>query len=183
MTNQGGYGPPGATGVSRLPRAHGTPLTIVVALLALAALVLPPSLLALAGGSAAGAWRIFKDGGALMYLLLLLDMGMPVVVAVLGALVMRGMRVPSALLFAAAAFPFGIALLGAWTGQRMTVGALSGESVDPEQKARILAEGIAESMSNYIFGGFIVCGIAIAAAVAAASALASLAVAPLSRRG
>ena len=183
MTNQGGYGPPGAMGVLRLPRAHVTPLTIVVALLALAALVLSPSLLAVAGGGAAGAWRLFKDGGPSMYLLLLLAIAMPAVVAVLGALVMRGMRVPSALLFIAAAFPLGIALLGAWTGQRRTMGALSGESVDPEQKARILAEGIAESMSNDIFGGFVVCGIAIVAAVAAASALASIDVAAGSRGG
>jgi hypothetical protein len=183
MTNQGGYGPPGPTGVSRLPRAHATPLTVVVALLALAALVLSPSLLAVAGGSAAGAWRIFKDGGASMYLLLLLAITTPAVVGVLGALLMRGMRLPSALLFTTAAFPFGMALLGAWTGQRVTVGALSGESVDPEQKARILAEGIAESMSNDIFGGFVVCGIALVAAAAAASALASIDVAAVSRGG
>jgi hypothetical protein len=183
MTDQVGYGPPGAMGVSPLPRAHVTPLTIVVALLALAALVLPPLLLAAAGGGAAGAWRIFKDGGASMYLLLMLDLAMPAVAAALGALVMRGMRVPSALLFTAAAVPFGMALLGAWTGQRVTIGALSGESVDPEQKARILAEGIAESMSNDIFGGFVVCGVAIVAAVAAASALASINVAAVSRGG
>ena len=146
-------------------------------------MAMPPVLLAVAGHGAAGGWRIFKDGGAWMWLLLLCDLGAPIALAVVGAFVLRGWRVPSGLLFAGAAMPFAAALLGAWAEGRVVLGALSGESVDPEQKARILAEGIGESMSTDIFGGFIACGAAIVAAVAAASAVASIDIAAATREG
>ena len=183
MANQGIYREPGAASGLPLPRARIMPLTIVVVLLALVALTLPPLLLVLAGGSTAGAWRLFRDGGMSMWLLLLLDLAAPVVIAALGAFVLRGKRVPSGLLFGAAALPFGVALLGAWSGQRVTMGALMGESVDPETKARILAEGIAESMSVDIFGGLVVCGAALVATAAASFAVASIDVTTITRGG
>ena len=183
MGNQGIYREPGPVGGLPLPRARILPLTIVVALLALVAIALPALLLAVAGGSVSGAWRLFKEGGGSMFLLLLLDVAIPVAIAALGSFVLRGRRVAPALLFGAAALPFGVALLGAWSGQRLVMGAIMGESVDPEQKARILAEGIAESMSVDIFGGFVVCGAAIVAAAAASAALATIDVEKITRGG
>jgi len=43
-------------------------------------------------------------------------------------------------------------LLGTVTGLIMAFGAVSGESVDPSQKARILAQGISEAMNCTAFG-------------------------------
>jgi len=43
-------------------------------------------------------------------------------------------------------------LLGTVTGLITSFGAVSGESVDPSQKARILAEGISEAMNCTAFG-------------------------------
>jgi biopolymer transport protein ExbB/TolQ len=43
-------------------------------------------------------------------------------------------------------------LLGTVTGLIISFGAVSGESVDPAQKARILAEGISEAMNCTAFG-------------------------------
>ncbi|MBS2013592.1 MAG: AgmX/PglI C-terminal domain-containing protein [Deltaproteobacteria bacterium] len=127
-----------------------------------------------AGGGMAGAWRTFREGGWPMYLILLAGLVAPPLVGVFGLLLVRGKRVPVGALFLLAAIPFALALLGAWMGQSLVVGAISGESVDPEQRARILAEGFAEAMSNDIFGGLVVCGVAIAASVAAAAAAASI---------
>jgi len=183
MANVGVYREPGAAGGLPLPRARLVPFTVVVALLAAIAIAFSPILLALVGHSLAGAWMLFREGGLSMWLLLLLDVVVPVAVAAMGAFVLRGKSVPPGFLFGAAAVPFVVTLLGAWSGQRMVMGAIMGESVDPEQKARILAEGIAESMSVDIFGGFVVCGAAIVAAVAAASALATIDVASITRAG
>ncbi len=43
-------------------------------------------------------------------------------------------------------------LLGTVSGLIVSFGAVSGESVDPSQKARILAEGISEAMNCTAFG-------------------------------
>jgi biopolymer transport protein ExbB/TolQ len=43
-------------------------------------------------------------------------------------------------------------LLGTVSGLISSFGAVSGESVDPSQKARILAEGISEAMNCTAFG-------------------------------
>jgi len=43
-------------------------------------------------------------------------------------------------------------LLGTVSGLIQSFGAVSGESVDPSQKARILAEGISEAMNCTAFG-------------------------------
>lgn len=183
MANQGIYREAAAAGGLPLPRARLWPLTIVVGLVALAATVMPLGLLVVAGHGASGAWRLFRNGGWPMWLILFSEVVAPVAIAVLGAFVMRGKRVPAGLVFVAAAMPFAVALLGAWVGQRTTIGAISGVSVDPEQKARILAEGVAETMSNDVFGGFVACGAAIAATLAAASLAASIDVGVASRGG
>jgi hypothetical protein len=183
MANVGIYREPGVGGGLPLPRSRLVALTVIVGLLALASILMGPGLLVVAGRSLAGAWRLFRDGGGWMWLILLLDLAAPIAVAALGAFVLRGRSVPAGLLFIAPALPMAIALLGAWRGQRLTVGAISGESVDPEMKARILAEGIAESMSADIFGGFVTCGVAIVAAAAASFAVASIDLPGASRGG
>ena len=184
MSNRGIYREPGATGGGLpLPRARLVPFTIVIVLLALASIVMGPTLLAVAGRSTSGAWRLFREGGLSMYLVLLLDLGAPVVVAGLGAFMIRGKRVPVGFLIVAAGLPLAVALLGASMGQQMVMGAISGESIDPEQRSRILAEGIAESMSTDIFGGFVACGVAVVAAAAAAFAVASIDVGTITRGG
>jgi biopolymer transport protein ExbB/TolQ len=43
-------------------------------------------------------------------------------------------------------------LLGTVSGLITAIGAVSGESVDPSQKARILAQGISEAMNCTAFG-------------------------------
>lgn len=43
-------------------------------------------------------------------------------------------------------------LLGTVTGLIMSFGAVAGESVDPSQKARVLAQGISEAMNCTAFG-------------------------------
>lgn len=183
MANQGMYREGGApVGGLPLPRARLMPLTIAIGVTAFLALVVPWLLFGVVGHGGAGAWRMFRNGGWPMYLILLSGVVTPILVAVLGAFVVRGKRMPAGVLFVCASIPFALALFGAWIGQKLVVGAISGESVDPEQKARILAEGIAESMSNDIFGGLVACGVAIVASMAAASAAASIDVA-LAARG
>jgi len=150
------------------------PLTIMIGAAALLAMVISVLLLSAIGHGPAGAWRLFRNGGWIMYLILLADVVAPILIAVLGAFVVRGKRMPAGVLFVCAAVPFALALFGAWLGQTMVLRAVSGESVDPEQRARILAEGVAEAMSTDIFGGLVACGAAIVATLAASSAAAAI---------
>ena len=46
-------------------------------------------------------------------------------------------------------------LAGTLFGLVLTFGAVGGESVDPSQKARVLAEGISEAMNCTAFGGIV----------------------------
>jgi hypothetical protein len=183
VANQGIYREAGPAGGLPFPRSNIVALTVVVVLLALLATMLPMALLVVIGRSGAGAWRMFKDGGPWMWLVLLAELGLPLLAALLGAFVMRGRRAPESLLFLGATMPFCAALLGAFWGQSRTIAAISGESVDPEMKARILAEGISESMTTDVFGGLVACGVALVAVAGAASAVASIDVAAASRGG
>ncbi len=174
----------GEAGGLPLPRKNLPALTIIVAVLAFVALILSPMLLGFAAGrhGVAGAWRLVKEGGIVWTgPVLLLNFVVPIALAVIGAFVMRGKKVPPFLLLLGAALPFAIGLLGALVGQMTVFGAISGESVDPEQKIRIMAEGAAETMANDILAGFVTCGCAIVACAAAAAAAASIDVAMASR--
>ena len=161
-----------------LPRKSLSGLTAAIGVLAVVAVIMSPMLLGFAGwghASAANAWRLMKDGGILWTgLVLLLDLFVPIMLAVLGAFVVRGKKIPTALLFAGAALPLLVGVFGAWISERKVVWAISGESVDPEQKIRIMAEGAAEAMANDMFAGFVACGCGIVACAAAASAAASI---------
>src|SRR3954449_8268654 len=91
----------GGGGGLPLPRKRLSALTIIVAALAFVALNLSPMLLGFVGGNhgIAGAWRLVKEGGIIwMAPLLLLDVLLPITLAVLGAFVMRGKKVPPFLL-------------------------------------------------------------------------------------
>ncbi len=183
VANQGIYREAGGASGLPLPRSNLSLFTGVVVALALLAIAMPPALLAATGGGMAGAWRLFRDGGGSMWLILLCGLVAPIVAATLGSFVLRGRQIPVGLLFIGSGLPLVVALLGAWSGTRMTLRAVSGESIDPEQKARIIAEGIAESMSTDLLGGFVVCGLAIVSAAAAAAAVASIDRSAASRSG
>ncbi len=171
---QGVYREGAPAGGLPLPRKALGVLTAIVILLGVLAIGAPSVLLGVVERGRAGAWRLFVDGGTSMWPLVLLGVVVPIAVAGLGVFVMRGKRVPPGLLFVAASLPFGVALLGAWQGHRRVIGAVGGEAVDPEQKARLLAEGIAETMSNDVLGGLVACGASLVAAVACAATVASI---------
>lgn len=170
MYREGGLAVPGLP----LPRARLVPLTVLVGIVAFLAIVMSLAIFVGIGGGMSGAWRLFRNGGWPMWFIVLSDLFAPILIAVLGAFVLRGKHVPVGLLFVATAIPFVLALFGAWIGQTVIIGAISGESVDPEQKARILAEGFAETMSCDMLGGLVACGAGIVASIAAASALVSI---------
>lgn len=170
MYREGGVAVPGLP----FPRTRLMPLTIVIGIVALLAIVVSLAMFVGVGGGMAGAWRLFRNGGWPMWFILLSDFLAPILIGVFAVFVVRGKQTPAGLLFACAAIPFTLALFGAWIGQSMVIGAISGESVDPEQKARILAEGFSEAMSADIFGGLVACGAGIVASIAAASAAASI---------
>ena len=175
MANQGMYREAGlAVPGLPFPRARLVPLTVLVGIVAFLAIVMSLAIFVGIGGGMTGAWRLFRNGGWPMWFILVSDLFAPILIAVLGAFVLRGKRVPAGLLFVATAIPFVLGLFGAWIGHRLVIDAVSGESVDPEQKARILAEGFAETMSCDMLAGIVVCGAGIVASVAAASALASI---------
>ena len=164
-----------------LPRRRISALTFVIGALALVAVVLPPSLLGVVRPSG-GAWRTIQEAGVLWALpVLFLGLAVPIVLAVLGALFARGKKVPTGLFFLFPALPFLMGTFGRFAALRQTFGAIRGESVDGDQKLRIMAEGAAEAMGNDVVAGFVACGCAIVACAAAASGAASIDVAAATR--
>ena len=157
-----------------LPRRRISALTFVIGALALVAIVLPPSLLGVVRPSG-GVWRTIQEAGVLWALpVLFLGLAVPIVLAVLGALFARGKKVPTGLFFLLPALPFLMGTFGRFAALRQTFGAISVESVDGDQKLRIMAEGAAEAMGNDVVAGLVACGCAIVACAAAASGAASI---------
>jgi hypothetical protein len=179
--NQGIYREGAAAPGLPLPRTRLGLLTGLVCGIAAVALFMTPMLFLATGHGAAGVWRRMKEGGLGMFWLLLLGFVLPIAIAAAGAFALRGKRVPSGILLAIAALPFGSMLLSTLYYQRVISGALSGESVDPSMAVRIAAEGIAETMALDILGGLVTCGCAIIASIAAASVVASIDVASVQR--
>lgn len=178
--NQGVYRAPPAVPGLPLPRTGLLAFTLVVCGCAALAVPLAPLLLVPAGvgpASAANAWRVFRDGGMIMWLLLLLDVVALVGVAALGTAARRGKNVPTAIPFGAAVTPLVVAALGGLLANRAVFAAIAGEAVDPEQRVRILAEGAAESMSLDLFGALVTACAAFVVAAAAASVAGSVDVA------
>jgi hypothetical protein len=146
----GGYPPPQPAAAQRLPRRGLAGFTAGF-IVAMGFAFFVPIVLLAARGAPAG-WRIFKDGGAPMYGVLLLSVMIGIGVTVAGCFLVRGARVPGGMLFACALLPFAVGVLGATWQLSRCVGALSGESVDASQKARIMAEGISELTSDLMYG-------------------------------
>lgn len=112
-------------------------------------------------------WMMVMNGGAGMYVLLLLAFFAAGVLGLLGALTVRGKPAPAAVVAMLAALPVISGAILTWLAMRRVLGAVSGESVDPTTAARILAEGTSEVDSLLILG----CGIGACAFGAGAVAL------------
>jgi hypothetical protein len=143
-----------AAGPKPLARRAVLPLTLVH--VALSGLIIFAPIVLLASGSGNPAphriWQHFREGGWGMWVITLFQMLLALLSAVLGALMIRGQRVPGAVLFTLALGPFAVALLGTLSAHRMIMDAISGVSVDASQKARILAMGLSEQSSLSIYG-------------------------------
>lgn len=129
----------------------------VVLLLVACAVLFTGPFLALAAGAhgelAHAAWSRVRNGGSGMWLIVLLVLGLFPVIAVLGIVSPRSGRLPLGGLLAVALAPFGVGLLAALAALGMTLGAVSGLSVDPSQRGRIVAEGVSELSGLLLFGG------------------------------
>jgi hypothetical protein len=179
-----GYGPAfsaPAAGPPPLPRRAVLPLTLLH--VALSGLIFFAPLLLLASGdrhpSPQRIWMYFREGGRGMWLITLGQMLLALVSAVLGALMIRGKRVPGAVLFTLALGPFAVAVLGTLSGHRKIVDAISGEGVDASQSARIFASGLSEMSSLYVYGGVGAAFAMYMAGLAAALTLVTIDPAPL----
>jgi hypothetical protein len=156
-----------------LPRAGLGAFTATVGAVAVLAFLFPWVLL-FSRGPADG-WMTFKNGGIGMWLLALLDVGLPVALGIAGAVVVRGKRVPSGLFFGVAVIPLFVSILFGYLALRSFEHALgAGISLDPTLILRIDAAALGEAMSLDQFGGFITCGCALIGSVALASAVASI---------
>ncbi len=173
--SQGIYREGGAAAGLPFVRVRLGVLTAIVLALAALAIVMPPMLLVVLARGTGYAWRMLKDAGAGAYVLLLLDVLLPVALAALGAYVVRGKRVPPALLVVVAALPLGLSMVLAALDLRRIHRLIEGDMFDGGIAVRIASQAVAETMALDALGGLVACGCAIVACVAAASAVASIA--------
>ncbi len=159
----------GAHGGLPFPRKSMTAYTVATALAAASGLVCPLFLLA---RSPANIFSNMKDGGPSMWLLLMLVPAIPLLVAILSGLAIRGRRIPPIAIVGFAAFP----ALVAFAGTTMSLGrmnaALSGVSIDPSQAMRIAFEGTQEALGPLQFGGAL-CAFALGAAAIGCAGIAA----------
>jgi hypothetical protein len=146
-----------AAAAAGAPIARRGVLLSVLLFLLLLAMAFPGPLVFLASGltlrAPADVLRCFREGGWGMWAILFFQALAWSVIALVGALLIRGTRVPGAILCVAALAPFGAGTLGAVVGERHVSDAIHGGGVDAEQQARILAEGISELANVHVFGG------------------------------
>jgi hypothetical protein len=151
--------PPGYVPASSAPRplARRAVLPLTLLHVALSGLIVFAPIVLLGAGDRSPApmhlWQHFREGGWGMWLITLLLMFLALLSAVLGALMIRGKRVPGAVIFTLAFSPFAAAMIGTLTSLRHILDAISGASIDPSQRARILAEGLSETSNLYVYGG------------------------------
>ena len=91
--NAGIYREGGGAGGLPLPRKNLQALTVAIGVIAFLAVILGPSLLVLAPGYGSGmakVWRMLNKGALYTFPVVLMGLGIPVVLAVLGAFVVRG---------------------------------------------------------------------------------------------
>lgn len=138
-----------------LPRRNALLYTGLLLPLSVSAVVAP--FLLLGSGDARfaplGLWGHFKDGGIFMWFITFAQMLFAVVLTILGALMVRGKRIPAALLFILSLGPFAIGLAGALVAHRVVLGAIEGDTIDASQKARIFAAGLSEVANLGVYGG------------------------------
>lgn len=159
----------GAHGGLPFPRANMTAYVVVTALVAACGLLFP---LLLLGRSPSYIWMSVREGGASMYVLLLLMPVVSVIVSVLSGLGIRGRRIPPAAIVGAALVPSLVAFLGTLSSQSRTAAVLSGESVDPGVRMRIAFEGTQEALASLQLGGAI-CAFALGAAAVGCAGIAA----------
>ncbi len=149
-------GYPAAAPARTEPRRRHAVLFILLFLLVVGLSFFAPMLFLLSGDhnpKPAHVYRFFREGGLSMWGILLSQMFVWAVIAALGALLVRGTRVPGAVLFVVALLPFGVGVLGAVAGSMKVTSVIEGDSIDPSQKARILAMGISELTNTSVYGG------------------------------
>jgi hypothetical protein len=148
--------PPGAAAATAsLPRGSVLLPALVLLGIGFFAFFLPIVLLA-AGESMPSPNRIyehFREGGLGMWLITLAQIAALLGVTVAGILRIRGARVPGAVLFGLPLLPFGIGALAAIWSEGKMMGAISGASIDPSFRARIMAEGVSELSNLFVYGG------------------------------
>lgn len=139
------------------PVPRKRPLGFTLMLLPLAAFALTAPLLFLVSGDArpspAALWMYFKDGGVFMWVITFVQLLLAVALLVFGALMVRGTRVPASILFVLSLVPFALGVTGVIVGHGKIIAAIQGDLVDPSQKARIFAAGLAEVGSLGVYGG------------------------------
>ena len=133
-----------------LPRRWLVAWLVVHVLVALIVLVGP--VLAVAVGKPGSVFRAMQEGGVPAYLIVGLHPILTILSAVLGILAVRGKRIPLAALVGLAVAPVMIGLAGCAIYKSKIVGAVMGESIDPSQKLRIMAEGFSELDTLYVHG-------------------------------
>jgi hypothetical protein len=174
---------PYASSATSPPLARRAVVPLMLVQIALSGLIIfAPIVLLASGGGTAAPHRIyehFREGGWGMWLITLLQMVLALASAAVGALMIRGNRIPAAILFVFALGPFTVGLLGTLTGHRMIMGAISGASVDASQRARIYAQGISEVSNLSVYGGIGAAFAMYLAGLAAALSLVTIDPAPL----
>jgi hypothetical protein len=117
-------------------------------------------------------FRAFKEGGLGMFPLVILHLFGPVLIAVLGAALVRGRRVQSGVLGAVALAPVAIGLLAAGYANRQIAQVLP--NVEPELAARIAAQGTSELTNLVVYGHLVAAACAAVAMVVLCGAVASI---------
>jgi hypothetical protein len=166
-------GGPTPTGLP-FPRANMTAYIVATVIVAAAGLVMPLMLL---GTKPARIFQTFKEGGWAMWLLFLLMISTPAVVAVLAGLAVRGRKVPIPAIVGAALFPALVAFAGTTLSQRSMARALELAAIvqiTPSQLLRIAFEGTPEALASLQFGAAICAFTLGAAAVGCAGIAASV---------
>ena len=122
------------------PRRNLTRYTALAIVLALLVLLLPLPFFASPSGL-----RMFKHFGSEMLVLLFAAVVGAGALGAMGAFAVRGKQGPAAVIAGVPAVLVVVGASAANRGMRMALGAVEGESIDPSQAMRILAEGVAES--------------------------------------
>jgi hypothetical protein len=151
------------------PRKGMTAYIVATAITAACGILFP---LGLIGRNPSSIVHTLKEGGPSMWLLLMLVPIIPILVAILSGLAIRGRRVPPFAIVGFALFPALVAFAGTMRSLSQTGAALAGESVDPGMKMRIAFEGTQEALAPLQFAGAI-CAFALGAAAVGCAGIAA----------